>query len=270
MIEQLFAIEQVAQGNSLVHRCDARVKILVVFAFIIAVVAFPYTTGVYLPCAVFLGFFAVLWAFSRISPREYLKRLFLVLPFGFFLIVFQIFFTNAHYTEFHPLVSLPLGIAIYAESVEFAAILTAKFLVCISFIILLSSTTTMQNMLDGAGRLGLPQEFTLILGLMIRYLFLFGGMYGRVNAALHTRCFDALDRTLPYRYRLKTLAYEIGTIFIRSFEQGERTYTSMLCRGYGKESHILITKKPLKIAEWAFLAGTFAFIVATSVLTWLV
>lgn len=270
MIEELFAIEQVAQGTSPVHRCDARVKILVVFAFIIAAVAFPYTTGVYLPCAVFLAFFAVLWAVSRISPLEYLKRLLLVLPFGFFLIIFQIFFTNPHYAEFHPLVTLPLGIAVYAESVEFATILTAKFLVCISFIILLSSTTTMQGMLEGAGRLGLPTEFTLILGMMVRYLFLFGRMYVRVTAALQTRCFDALDRTLPYRYRLKMLAYEVGTIFIRSFEQGERTYTSMLCRGYGRDSRLLITKKPLRVVEWAFLAGTIAFIVATSALAWLI
>ncbi|WP_342678174.1 cobalt ECF transporter T component CbiQ [Methanofollis sp. UBA420] len=269
MIEELFAIEQVAQGTSPVHRCDARVKILIVFAFIIATVAFPYTTGVYLPCAVFLAFFAGLWALSRISPKEYLKRLLLILPFGFFLIVFQIFFTNPHYAEFHPLVTLPLGIAIYAESVEFASILAAKFLVCISFIILLSSTTTMQGMLEGAGRLGLPSEFTLILGMMIRYLFLFGRMYVRVNAALQTRCFDALDRSLPHRYRLKMLAYEVGTIFIRSFEQGERTYTSMLCRGYGKDSRLLITKKPLKVVEWVFLAGTFALIIATSTLTWL-
>jgi cobalt/nickel transport system permease protein len=66
------------------------------------------------------------------------------------------------------------------------------------------------------------------------------------------------------------LAYEIGTIFIRSFEQGERTYTSMLCRGYGKDSHLLITKKPLKVAEWTFLAGTLVFIVATSVCVWMI
>lgn len=270
MIEKLFDIEEVAQGSSMVHRCDARVKLIVTFAVIIAAVALPYTTAAYLPSALFLVFFVALWGAARISPAIYLKRLLLVLPFGFFLIFFQIFFTNPHYAEFHSLVTLPLGIHIYAESVEFASILGIKFLACISFIILLSSTTTMQGMLEGAGRLGLPAEFTLIIGMMIRYLFLFARMYLRIGAALQTRCFDAFDRALPYRYRMKMLAYTIGTVFLRSFEQGERTYTSMLCRGYGRDSHLFITKKPLHRGEWAFLAGSLVAVPAIALLGWIV
>ncbi|NVO67545.1 cobalt ECF transporter T component CbiQ [Methanofollis tationis] len=269
MIEDLFAIEQSAQGTSPVHRCDARVKLLITLAVIITVVAFPYTTAVYRLGAAILLFFAALWTASGLSPTIYLKRFLLILPFGFFLIFFQIFFENPHYTAFHPLFALPLGIAVYAESVEFASILAVKFLACISFIILLSSTTTMQGMLEGAGRLGMPPEFTLVLGMMVRYLFLFARIYLRVKASLETRCFDAFDRSLPYRYRLQTLAYTIGTIFLRSFEQGERTYTSMRCRGYGKDSHLFIRKKPLLMSEWVFLATSLTLVPAAAVTAWL-
>ncbi|MDK2975381.1 MAG: cobalt/nickel transport system permease protein [Methanofollis sp.] len=269
MIEELFSIEQSAQGTSAVHRCDARVKILITLAVIVTVVAFPYTTAVYRFGAVILLFFAALWAISGLSPVIYLKRFLLILPFGFFLIFFQIFFENPHYAVFHPLLTLPFGIAVYVESVEFASILAVKFLACISFIILFSSTTTMQEMLEGAGRLGMPPEFTLVLGMMVRYLFLFARIYQRVKASLETRCFDALDRALPYRYRLQMLAYTVGTIFLRSFEQGERTYTSMLCRGYGKDSYLFIRKKPLLRFEWAFLAFGLIFVPATAVAAWL-
>ena len=72
---------------------------------------------------------------------------------------------------------LPFGINIYAESIQFAFILFVKFIITISFIILLSSTTKVQDMLDGGRRLGLPAEFALALGMMIRYLFVFGYMY---------------------------------------------------------------------------------------------
>ena len=45
---------------------------------------------------------------------------------------------------------------------------------------------------------------------------------------------------------MKQVGYTIGTIFIRSYEQGERVYTSMLCRGYGRDSHIFLYKKTLE------------------------
>ena len=126
------------------------------------------------------------------------------------------------------------GISIYAESIQFALILLVKFVVTISFIILLSSTTKLQDLLDGARRLGLPAEFALALGMMIRYLFVFGYMYRKIVQTLETKAFDPFDKNLPYRYRMRQIGYTIGTMFIRSYEQGERVYTSMLCRGYGK------------------------------------
>ncbi len=254
MIEELFSIEKLACGDSRIHRLDARVKIAGFFALILGIVAFPYTPAVYSVAIAFFIVFLVLWVFSGLPPRVYARRLVMILPFGIFLIAFQIFFENRFYTEFHPIVTFPFGIHIYAESVQFATILLVKFLVCISFIILLSSTTRVQDLLEGAGRLGLPAEFTLILGMMVRYLFVFGYMYRKVNHALQTRCFDPLNRHLPYRYRLQVLGNAIGTMFIRSYEQGERTYTSMLCRGYGRESHLYITPRPLAMGEAAILA----------------
>ena len=193
----------------------------------------------------------------------------MVLPFGLFIIIFQIFFTNRYYSVFHVIADLPLGIHIYAESVEFAFILLVKFIVCVSAIILLSSTTKLQDMLEGAGRMGLPPEFALTFGMMIRYLFVFGYIFRKINESLTTRCFDPFDPALTYRYRIKQIGYTVGTIFVRSYEQGERVYTSMLCRGYGKDSHIFLVKKPLRATEWSFLVFCLLFVVAVPVTVWL-
>jgi cobalt/nickel transport system permease protein len=269
MIEELFFIEKQAYHDSFLHRLDARVKIILAFAAIIAIVAVPYSTMVYTVGAIFFCFFALLWAVSKVSPVVYLKRLAAIVPLWGIIIVFQIFFKNRYYTDYTVLYVLPLGINIYAESVEFACILAVKFLICISFIILLSSTTKLQDMLQGASRLGLPAELALALGMMIRYLFVFGYIFRKINETLKTKCFDAFDRHLPYRYRLRQLGYTIGTMFIRSYEQGERVYTSMLCRGYGRDSHLFITKKPLCIGEWAFLFSCIAFIIAVPLSVWL-
>ncbi|HPW10449.1 MAG TPA: cobalt ECF transporter T component CbiQ, partial [Methanoregulaceae archaeon] len=220
MIEDLFFLEKQAYKKSPVHALDARVKIIIAFAAIIAIVAVPYSTMIYTVGAIFFAFFVVLWTVSRLSPAVYLKRLAVILPFGIFLIVFQIFFKNPYYESFTTIATLPFGIEIYAESVQFASILLVKFLVSVSFIILLSSTTRTQDLLEGAGRLGLPAEFTLTLGMMLRYLYVFGYMIRKMTQSLETRCFNPFDRTLPYRYRLEKVAYAVGTLFIRSYEQG--------------------------------------------------
>ena len=269
MIEELFFIEKQAYHDSFMHHLDARVKIILAFAAIIAIVAVPYSPMVYTVGAVFFGFFALLWSLSGVSPVVYLKRLAVIVPLWGIIILFQIFLKNRYYTDYTVLYSLPLGISIYAESVEFACILAVKFLICISFIILLSSTTKLQDMLQGASRLGLPAELALALGMMIRYLFVFGYMYRKINETLKTKCFDAFDRHLPYRYRLRQLGYTIGTMFIRSYEQGERVYTSMLCRGYGRDSFLFVEKKPLKGSEWAVLSFSLLFIVAVPLVVWL-
>lgn len=269
MIDDLYAIEKYAYGESIVHRLDARIKLLVALAAIVAIVALPYSTKVYELGAVLLALFIVLWAASRLPPTVYLRRLVFILPFGIFLIGFQVFIKNPYYDIYHTIATLPFGIEVYAESVQFASILLVKFVVSISFIILLSSTTKMQDMIEAAGRLGLPREFTLTLGMMVRYIFVFADMFGKIRTAMETRCFDPLDRTLPYRYRLHQVGYTVGTIFIRSYEQGERTYTSMLCRGYGVNAGLYIRKKPLRIGEIVFFVATLAFIVLSTVLIYL-
>jgi cobalt/nickel transport system permease protein len=269
MIEELFFIEKQAYHDSFMHRLDARVKILLAFSVIIATVAVPYSTMVYTVGAIFFAFFAILWAASKISPVVYAKRLLAIVPLWGIIIVFQIFFKNRYYTDYTVLWSFPFGINIYAQSVEFAWILAVKFLVCISFIILLSSTTKLQDLLQGASRLGLPAEIALALGMMIRYLFVFGYIFRKINETLKTKCFDAFDHHLPYSYRLQQLGYTIGTMFIRSYEQGERVYTSMLCRGYGRDSHLFIAKKPLLGREWAFLSLSLLFVAAVPVIFWL-
>jgi cobalt/nickel transport system permease protein len=268
MIDDLFSLEKYAYLKSPVHSIDARAKIVLAFSAVIAMVAVPYSTVVYSVGALFLLLFALLWALSGLSPTVYLKRLVVILPFGIFLIFFQIFVTNPYYESFTVIATLPFGIEVYAESVEFASILLVKFIVSVSFIILLSSTTRTQDLLEGAGRLGLPAEFTLVLGMMLRYLYVFGYMIRKMRQSLETRCFDPFDRHLPYRYRLEKVAYAVGTLFIRSYEQGERTYMAMLCRGYGRESHLYITKKPMRTGDWTFLACGMAVVIAVPILAW--
>lgn len=86
MIEDLYSIERSAYGKSVIHRLDARIKLLLALAAIVAIVALPYSTKVYTLGAAFLALFLLLWAASRLSPLVYLRRLALLMPFGIFLV----------------------------------------------------------------------------------------------------------------------------------------------------------------------------------------
>ena len=268
MIDELFSLEVLAGRQSRIHHLDARVKLIVICAAIVAMVSIPYSPVVYTIGFWFLLLFIGLWITSRLPPRIYFSRLLTAIPFGFMICGFQIFFTNRYYTEYHVLYALPLGINIFYESVQFASILLVKFFVCFSFIIILSCTTTLQNLLEGAGRLKMPSVLVLALGMMIRYLFVFAHMSRKIRESLKAKCFDPFDRKLPYRYRITQMGYTLGTMFIRSFEQGERTYISMLCRGYGKDSHIYISKKPFHRWDIFFLAGCLCYIIAVPLICW--
>ncbi|MDD1688241.1 MAG: cobalt transporter, partial [Methanoregula sp.] len=80
MMEELFYIEKSAYHDSFVHQLDARVKIIGMFAVIIAMVAIPYSPSVLTIGIIFLGFRAVLWMLAGLPWRVYAKRLIMVLP----------------------------------------------------------------------------------------------------------------------------------------------------------------------------------------------
>ena len=68
MIDELFFIEKAAYRGSLIHELDARVKLVALFAIIIATVALPNSTAVFTVGGMFLFFLAFLWSLSTLSP----------------------------------------------------------------------------------------------------------------------------------------------------------------------------------------------------------
>jgi cobalt/nickel transport system permease protein len=43
----------------------------------------------------------------------------------------------------------------------------------------------------------------------------------------------------------------------------------MLCRGYGRNSHLFLKKKGFKPSEWTFLLISLGFIITIPVMAWL-
>ncbi|WP_406670518.1 cobalt ECF transporter T component CbiQ [Methanolobus sp. ZRKC4] len=251
-------IERESYKNSPVHRLDGRIKILATIAIIVFAVSLPrIDEGNFMKLAILELYLISLMLIARLNPAYTIMRFLSILPFGLTIVIIQPFVRQPFIETFtvYP-IYLPLGITLTYEGIFFGAVLLAKYTVCVTSIVLLSSTMKMNDMVVSARRLGIPREFTLLLTMMVRYLFVFWIMLKRIRTAQKTRLFDIWNKNAPRRWILEQVGYTISSLFIRSYEQGERTYTSMLCRGYSSVNKVYVHKNKIKATDILFFVIT--------------
>jgi cobalt/nickel transport system permease protein len=103
-------------------------------------------------------------------------------------------------------------------------------------LILLSSTTKFSELLKGLEQLRMPKVLVMILSFMYRYMFVLFDEVIRMKQARDSRNFGG-KRT----WHLKTIGNMVGTLFIRSYERGERVYGAMVARGFEGQTRTLST-----------------------------
>jgi cobalt/nickel transport system permease protein len=258
-------IERESYKNSPIHRLDPRVKLLFTLAIIIYVVNLPriHEKNMVRLLAV-EAYLLLLVLVAGLDLRYFFLRILAILPFGFGIALLQPFLRPSFIESFtsYPL-DLPFGISITYEGLAFGGALIAKFLICITAVVLFSSTTRMRDMVAAADRIGIPREFTLLLSMMVRYLFLFWSVLKRIKTAQQTRLFNIWNRRVPRKWVLKQIGHSISAIFVRSYEQGEKTYISMLCRGYGSGHEKAYYRTKIRAQDILFLllgAGSIVYI----------
>ena len=74
----------------------------------------------------------------------------------------------------------------------------------------------------------------MILSFMYRYIFVLVDEVMRMKQARDSRNFGG--RRL---WQLRTIGNMIGTLFIRSYERGERVYAAMMARGFSGHTRTL-------------------------------
>jgi cobalt/nickel transport system permease protein len=96
--------------------------------------------------------------------------------------------------------------------------------------VLLASTTSVAELLYGLDRLRVPRAFTTIAGFMVRYGEVISGEARRMRVARLSRGHDP-----RWIWQARAVASTAGTLFIRSYERGERIHVAMLSRGFTGE-----------------------------------
>ena len=251
-MEDLLSIERETLKESPIHHLDGRIKIIINLIIIVYAVS----TSNLLILSIMEAYLLILLSISRIPFSYTLKRLFLILPFGGFIALFQLFIRAGDIIW-----SGPFGVHVTMQGLLFGILLFAKITVSITAIILLSSTTPMQELTNSMRGIGIPHTFIMLLNLTVRYLFFFYDELERIKNAQKTRCFDIWNKNTQYSWRLKKIGEMIAMIFLRAYEQGEKTYLSMLSRGYSQESQMYHEKSPLKRTDILFIILNIAFII---------
>jgi cobalt/nickel transport system permease protein len=223
-------IDQYSDLDSVVHRLDPRTKALAMLAFVLAVMATPPTA--WPSFALYAVLVAGLILLARLPPLYVLKRSAVVAPFVLMIALSLPFFEGGKVAGSYNVgwwqVSVTYGGLIVLWNVVVKSWLSALGL------ILLSATTPFPRLLKGLERLGVPRVMVMILSFMYRYIFVLVDEAMRMGRARESRSLGG-----GWIWRARTLGNMIGTLFLGSYERGERVYQAMLARGFDGEIRTL-------------------------------
>jgi cobalt/nickel transport system permease protein len=251
-------IDEYSHLNSFIHRLDPRTKLIAILAFVLAVVVTPASNW-----HLFIAYFCVLvimLALSKLPPLYVLKRSLVIIPFVLLVAIFIPFFKQGQ-------VAVSYNIWLWQISITYDGLLVLanvliKSWLCILALILVSSTTKLDDLLKGLRQLGAPRVVILIVSFMYRYIFVLVDEVMRLKQARDSRNFGG-----SWPHHMKTIGNILGTLFIRSYERGERVYAAMLARGFDGQVRNL---RNLKFGKADLYFGTaFSLILVASYIFWL-
>jgi len=229
-------IDRYSELDSFVHRLDPRTRIVTTLAFVLAVVAIPPTRWpAFVLYAILIGSLILL---ARLPPLYALKRSAVILPFVLMITASVPFLGRGEMAGSYNLWLWRLSVTYDGLTVLWNTL--AKAWLSTLGLILLSATTPFPRLLRGLERLGLPRVMVMILSFMYRYIFVLVDEAMRMQRARESR---SVATSHPFSRRwlwqISALGGVIGTLFIRSYERGERVYRAMLARGYDGEIRTL-------------------------------
>jgi cobalt/nickel transport system permease protein len=204
-------------GRGIVYDLPAHRKIVATVVFVLAVVLTP--RGAFWAFGCYGVIVLVVARAGGVATSVLARRLTLEIPFVLFAALLP-FIGGGERAD----------VLLFSVSIEgslSAWNIIAKATLGIAAGALLASTTQPSDLVHGLDRLRLPKVIVAISGFMVRYADLVTGEMHRMRIARESRAYD-----LSGSGRARVVASSAGSLFIRSYERGERVYLAMLARGF--------------------------------------
>jgi cobalt/nickel transport system permease protein len=236
--------DQDAYRDSIIHRLDARAKILAAVGGIVICVSTPATAvGAF---AIYAAALALAFAAANLPAAHVAKRLATVLPFALMVAAFAPFLKTGQTSG-----GYSLGLRAVANATPALVVwnVVAKSMLSAGMIILLTSSTPFPQLLHGLRRLRAPEVAVLLLSFTYRYLFVLVDEFQRLR-----RAHDARGGRTRRLWGVSSLGHLVAAMFIRTYERAERVYAAMISRGFeGRFAHVPAT--PWRWADGGFAAA---------------
>jgi cobalt/nickel transport system permease protein len=205
-------------SDSRVHELAPECKVASAAAFVFAVVLTPATAV--LAFAVYALLLYAVCRVARVSAPFVLRRLTIEIPFLLFAIFLPVLVPGERIEI--------AGVGLSQPGLWAAWNIVAKATLGLCTTVLLAATTPVAEILFGLERLKVPRPLIATAGFMVRYGDLVSGEMRRMKVARESRGYEP-----RWLWQARSIASGIGTLFVRSYERGERVYLAMLARGYG-------------------------------------
>lgn len=235
-------------GDSLLHRLDPRLKVVVTITFILSNVLLP--DGAWLAFSLSWILLLLGSQLSGLGIGFTTKRSFIALPFAL-----------AAVTAIFSLPGDPLGewtvgpwhlVATDAGVLRFVSIMVRSWL-SVQVAILLTATTQFPDLIHAFEHLYMPRLLVMIIAFLYRYLFVLTDEVMRLMRARQSR-----SAVLPRRktggtilWRARVAGNMVGQLFLRSYERSDRIYHAMLARGYEGQIRT-INRHEMMTRDWLF------------------
>ncbi|WP_228389369.1 cobalt ECF transporter T component CbiQ [Cumulibacter manganitolerans] len=240
-------------GRSWLHGTSGHHKIVAAFVLVLAVVAVP--RGTWWPFAVAVGVLVAAAAAARLPARRVLRRMLVETPFVVFALALPIIADGPRVAVF--------GVPVSEPGLLAAGAMLAKATVGVLAGVVLASTTRPAELVRGLHRLRMPGPLVEIASFMLRYVSVVSDDLRRMRIARESRCFAGSG---PRQAR--AVAASAGTLFVRSYERGERVHLAMLARGYAGTMPVTETRDTAR-APLALTAGVLIVVAAAATAWWL-
>ena len=224
------ALGQYCEGDSLLHRLDPRVKLIISILFIVVIFT---AKNVFALALVVLASLALV-AISGISPRIVVRGLRPILFIALFTAVINIFWVRGE----HPIFEFGI-IHIYREGIINAFMIILRIIVIlISTSMFLTYTTTPISLTDGLeqllhplSRIGVPvHDFAMMMTIALRFIPTLMEETEKIMNAQKARGADFSTGGLLQR--AKALVPIIIPLFVSAFRRANDLATAMECRCY--------------------------------------
>ena len=215
-IRELRALENLAAGQTAIHRMHPFAKLASALTFIVIVASFGRYD--FAPLAPYLFYPFVMMALAELPYKLLLSRVLIALPFCLFAGISNVIFEKT--------AAFSIGGVTISLGVLSLATILLKMYLCVMAALLLIATTPFTELTAQLRRLHVPMIFVTVFEMTFRY----------ISVLLE----EAHSMTIAYKLRsgnkkaieMRNMGSFVGQILLRGFDRAERVHAAMRCRGY--------------------------------------